>query len=168
MGTERLHSEIADLLKEAEQELNTDQMKWDRFLVHSFFTSPGVKTHRIARQFQDLHNLSEEHFFALKRVPARIYPHMRVEFSRFVCAFLPTIATVLWEKNKEDADKIAVAINKTNVDTRKKAADESKLRSDRNAIRSNVSVGARVARKIGLFNQNWKSYNRNHQWGVTK
>lgn len=168
MGAERVHSEIADLLKEAEEELNTDQMKWDRFLVHSFFTSPSVKTYRIAHQFQELHNLSEEQFFALKRVPSRIYPHMRVEFSRFVCAHLPTIAKVLWQKNKEDSDKIALAINKTNVDTRKVAADENKLRSDRNAIRSNVSVGARVARKIELFNQNWKSYNRNNQWGVTK
>ena len=168
MGTKRVHSEIADLLKEAEEELNTDQMKWDRFLVHSFYNAPGVKTYRIAHQFCDLHNMSDEHFFALKRVPSRTFQHMRVEFSRFVCAHLPTIAKVLWEKNKEDADKIALAINKTNVDTRKVAADENKLRSDRNAIRSNVSVGARVARKIGLFNQNWKSYNRNHQWGVTK
>lgn len=168
MGTERIHSEIADLLKEAEQELNTDQMKWDRFLVHSFYNAFGVKTYRIAHQFRELHNLSEEHFFALKRVPGPISQHMKVEFPRFVCAFLPTIATVLWEKNKEDADKIALAINKTNVDTRKKAADENKLRSDRNAIKSNVDIGARVARKLNLFNRNWKSYNRNHQWGVTK
>ena len=168
MGAERLHSEIADLLKEAEEELNTDQMKWDRFLVHSFFNSPSMRTHRVARQFQELHNMSEEHFFALKRVPSPFFTHMRVQFSRFVSAHLPTIAQVLWDQKKENADKIALAINKSNVDTREKPADKQKMADDQRVIRSGMYADFKSSKLNKTFKDAWDSYNRNNQWGVTK
>lgn len=168
MGTKRIHSEIADLLKEAEQELNTDQMKWDRFLVHSFFNSPSMRTYRVVYQFQELHNLSDEHFFALKRVPSPFVMHMRVQFSRFVSAHLPTIAQVLWDQKKENADKIALAINKSNVDTRKNPADKQSMADDKRVIRSGIYADVKSSKLNKTFRNAWDSYNRNNQWGVTK
>lgn len=168
MGAERVHSEIADLLKEAEEELNTDQMRWDRFLVYSFFNSPSMRTHRVARQFQELHNMSEEHFFALKRVPSPFFTHMRVQFSRFVSAHLPTIAKVLWDQKKENADKIALAINKSNVDTRKNPADKQKMADDKRTIQSGVYADTKSAKKKKAFVNMWQSHKRSNQWGVTK
>lgn len=168
MGAERVHQEIADLLKEADQELNTNQMKWDKFLVDCFFKDKYFKTSYVVYRFQKLYNINREDFFALKRTPKPIYQHMRVELARFISAFLPTISDVLWKQRPENAAKIALAINKSNVDTRAIEADVLKAKKDRSEMRSSKRTESRTKRKKRDSQIIWNAYKRSNQWGVTK
>ena len=168
MGAERIHSEIADLLKEAEEELNTDQMKWDRYLVNCFFNHVHANTYYLSVKFQEENGMSEETFFSLKRTPKPFKNHMRTGFARFISAYLPTIAKVLWDQKKENADKIALAINKSNVDTRIKASDKDSMTEDRKVIRSGVYADIKSAKQRKAFRNMWLSHRRSNQWGVTK
>lgn len=168
MGAERLHQEIADLLKEAEKELNTDQMKWDRYLVQCFFEKRYLNTYYLSCRFKEENNMSEEDFFALKRTPKPFSRYMRVGFARFISAYLPTIAKVLWDQKKENIDKIAVAINKSNVDTRHIEDDLTKANRDRGEMTASKRMDGRT-KKIQRHNQvSWDSYKASNQWGVTK
>ena len=168
MGAERVHQEIADLLKEAEEELNTDQMKWDRYLVQCFFEKRYLNTYYLSCLFKEENNMSEEDFFALKRTPRPFASQMRVGFARFISAYLPTIADVLWDQKKENIDKIALAINRSNVNTRTRECDVTKANQERNEISTSKSMNSRIKR-IQHYNQlSWNSYKASNQWGVTK
>lgn len=168
MGAERVHQEIADLLKEAEQELNTDQMRWDRYLVQCFFEKKYANTYYLSCRFKEENNMSEEDFFALKRTPRPFASQMRVGFARFISAYLPTIAKVLWDQKKENIDKIALAINKSNADTRTKECDVTKANQERNEMVTSKRMDGRTKRIQRLNQVSWDSYKASNQWGVTK
>ena len=143
------------------------QKEWDKFLVKSFYKFPDTNSNYALQIFMAQNNSCYEEMKKLKRVP-KSHHHQRVTTSRFVCAFLPKIAKVLWEHNIDQLDKLAAAVSKLNSDARETAVDEEKRMLDRNEITRSKQEIKRFNQKNDAMSNLYSKYRRSNQWGVTK
>ena len=143
------------------------QKAWDKFLVESFYKFPYDNANHVAAVFIARNKINYEVLKELKRVP-KTHHHQGVTISRFVCAFLPTIAKALWDHNIDQLDKLAAAISKLNSDAREKAVDSEKLKKEIGEIKSAKAQDSLTKRKKKAMSNLYQKYNRSNQWGVTK
>lgn len=147
--------------------MNDLQKEWDKFLVQSFYRFPHANANNALHTFMAQNNSCYEEVNKLKRVP-KSYHHQRVTVSRFVCAFLPKIAKVLWEHNIEQLDKLAAAVSKLNSDAREVAVDEGNRVQDRNEIVRSKYEMKRFKQKSDAIENLYSKHRKNDQWGVVK
>ena len=147
--------------------MNELQKAWDRFLVESFYKFPHDNANHAAHVFTIKNNISHEDLQKLKRVP-KTFHQQKVTVLRFVCAFLPTIAKVLWEHNIDELDKLAAAVSKLNSDARERPVDEEKRKSEMSEIASSKAEMSLAMKKKKAFGNLYAKNKRNNQWGVTK
>lgn len=150
-----------------EIDINDLQKAWDRFLVESFYKFPNDKANHAAHVFALKNNISFEELKNLKRVP-KTFHHQKVTVSRFVCAFLPTIAKVLWAHNIDQLDKLAAAVSKLNSDARERPVDDEKRRAEMSEIVSSKAEMRLAMKKKKAMGALYEKHGRNNQWGVTK
>jgi hypothetical protein len=143
------------------------QKSWDRFLVQSFYSFPNDNTFHAVHVFMLKNNVSLEELKQLKRVPRTIH-HNKVTVSRFVCAFLPTIAKVLWEHNVNDLDRLAEAVSKLKSDAREYPVDQYKYREETKEIGKDKRTSKITYMKKQAMDNLYAKYRRSNQWGVTK
>ena len=147
--------------------MNELQKAWDRFLVESFYKFPHDNAGHAMGVFVHRNNISYDDANKLKRVP-KTWHHQRVTVARFVCAFLPTIAKVLWEHDISKLDQLADAISKLNSDARERPVDEEKRKSEMSEIASSKAEMSLAIKKKKAFGNLYAKNKRNNQWGVTK
>ena len=148
--------------------MNDDlQKKWDRFLVEGFYLFPHHNLMYSSRVFMLKNSVTYDQLKSLKRVPKTIH-HERVTVSRFVCAFLPTIAKVLWEHSSDEIDKLSEAVSKLKSDARETPVDNDKRRQERNEITQYQNQDLRAKQKKMAMSNLYAKHRRSNQWGVTK
>lgn len=87
------------------------QEEYDLLLIESFYLRPDYPMWRIC-------GYSNCYVLGLKRKPTT--DCLGITVCAFVCNYLPGIANVLWKRNKNDIPRIAKAVSKSPINTRKK------------------------------------------------
>ena len=147
--------------------MNDLQKAWDKFLVKSFYSFPNDNAGHAMGVFVHRNNISYDDANKLKRVP-KTWHHQRVTVARFVCAFLPTIAKVLWEHDISKLDQLAAAISKLNSDARERPVDDENHKQEINEIRRSKAEMNLTRNKKNAMRDLYKKHKRSNQWGVTK
>ena len=144
------------------------QKKWDRALLSDFYEKHFRNVGQLAAFFIKQNQISSDAFNLLLRVP-RMKHHSKTESSRFVTAYLPSVAKYAWKLTKNDIDKLVDALSKTKkVDTKLEPTDKFKTELDRGEINRGRKKYYQ-ARSVSAIKQDmWNSQKLSGQWGVTK
>lgn len=143
------------------------QKEWDQMLVKRFYSADTLKMFVVMIIFKKEFKVSDEEFNNLKRIP-RLFQHRNVAPRRFVCAFLPKVADILWKHKAEESATLAEAMWKINYDVCKEEADLDKIAKDRAAVSWSRRLDKRAALSRSLSN-NWHTgINRNQTWSKVK
>jgi hypothetical protein len=151
--------------------MNDDLQKaWDYWLVESFYKRPYMNTGTMCGIFKGEYagDMSwSELNSTLKRFPVH-HGHISVTVTRFICAYLPKIADVLWKHSDKDIDRLAAAVNKLKSTCRSIEADSEKANSDRQQRKTSIKqMKLADIKKNGVRSQ-YTSHNRSSQWNVVK
>jgi hypothetical protein len=146
------------------------QLKWDRFLVESFYERGHLPTQAVKVIFRSAHApdisweaLSEN----LLRFPQHVW-HSKVPFTRFVAAYLPTISKALFHYTRDDIERLVSAVNRLKSTTRREEVDKKEMNRLRShSARSKDSYRRTKLERSGV--RDWHDkFNLSNQWGVTK
>ena len=148
------------------------QKDWDWWLVRCFYEAGYINMGLIVKEFQTRHGYEGNDKLAKPFVDLLRYPKYPFQYktsvSRFICAYLPTIADALWKHDKSRIDDIAKAVNKLKSTTRNEPADLQKYRaeaSERAKTRKKMKV-AMIEK--GAVANHYDKHLRSAQWGVVK
>ena len=143
------------------------QREWDRLLIEKFYRHDILKMYAVSYIFQKTFNLTDEQFNQLKRVP-RLPGHKNVYASRFICAYLPKIADILWKHKAEETETLADAMSKIKYDVKKLEFDHDKITRDRANIAYSKKKSQQFVLSDKLSDEISKATNRNRTWNITK
>lgn len=110
------------------------QSEWDRMLIEAFYKSPDVPMSHC-----------NANWTGLLRTP-REFGMQNMSVMRFVCACLPKLANVLWDRNVQDIDKVVDVLKASKLDaslvyTKRDRADQYMRRaSNRRSQRSQREI----------------------------
>lgn len=143
------------------------QKEWDRTLIKRFYAADTFKMFVVVIIFKKEFNVTDEEFNGLKRIP-RLYQHRNVAPRRFVCAFLPKVADILWKHKAEESSTLAEAMWKINYDVLEKEADLNKIERDRSEVGWSRKLD-KQAKLSRTFSRAWhKGLNKNQTWSKVK
>ena len=143
------------------------QREWDRLLIQKFYEADTAKMYIVSSVFKKNLGVSDEQFDELKRIP-RAFGHNRVYARRFVCAYLPKIADILWKHKLEELETLATAMSKINYDAMKSEIDYDKITKERASIGYSKKK-EKQSSMSNLKSKEWhKAINHNNLWKVTK
>ena len=143
------------------------QREWDRLLIEKFYRHDTLKMYVVSYIFKKTFNLTDEQFNQLKRVP-KLPGQKNVYTSRFICAYLPKIADILWKHKAEETETLANAMCKIKYDVEKLEIDYDKITREK----ANISYSKKKAKQFILSDiatdRINKRSNRNRTWNITK
>ncbi len=143
------------------------QREWDRLLIEKFYRHDTLKMYVVSYIFKKTFNLTDEQFNQLKRVP-KLPGQKNVYTSRFICAYLPKIADILWKHKAEETETLADAMSKIKYDVEKLEIDYDKITREK----ANISYSKKKAKQFILSDiatdRINKRSNRNRTWNITK
>ena len=143
------------------------QREWDRLLIEKFYNSDTLKMYVVAYIFKRNFGITDEQFDELRRIP-RLVGQKNVYTSRFICAYLPKIADILWKHKAEETETLANAMCKIKYDAEKLEFDHAKI----NRERANISYSKKQAQQFVLSDKVSdtvsKAANRSRTWNITK
>jgi len=143
------------------------QREWDRLLIEKFYRHDTLKMYVVSYIFKKTFNLTDEQFNQLKRVP-KLPGQKNVYTSRFICAYLPKIADILWKHKAEETETLANAMCKIKYDVEKLEIDYDKITREK----ANISYSKKKAKQFILSDiatdRINKQSNRNRTWNITK
>ena len=143
------------------------QREWDRLLIEKFYRHDTLKMYVVSYIFKKTFNLTDEQFNQLKRVP-KLPGQKNVYTSRFICAYLPKIADILWKHKAEETETLANAMCKIKYDVEKLEIDYDKItREKANITYSKKKAQQFILSDIATDRVNKRS-NRNRTWNITK
>ena len=112
-------------------------------------------------------DITDDQFDELKRVP-KLIGQRNVYARRFICAYLPKIADILWKHKHEEIETLADAMSKIKYDVDKVEFDYDKINRDRSAITRSKKASLAAALSKKESNKWHKSINLGKTWNVTK
>ena len=143
------------------------QREWDRLLIEKFYNSDTLKMYVVAHIFKRNFGITDEQFSQLKRIP-RLPGQTNVYTSRFICAYLPKIADILWKHKANEVETLADAMSKIKYDVSKIEVDYDKITREK----ANISYSRKKAKQFilseKLSDTISKATNRNRTWNITK
>ena len=143
------------------------QREWDRLLIEKFYNSDTLKMYAVAYIFKRNLGITDEQFNQLKRIP-RLPGQTNVYTSRFICAYLPKIADILWKHKASEVETLADAMSKIKYDVSKIEVDYDKITREK----ANIAYSRKKARQSALSqlasDKINKGLNRNRTWNITK
>jgi len=143
------------------------QREWDRLLIEKFYNADTLKMYAVAYMFKRNFGITDEQFDQLKRIP-RLPGQTNVYTSRFICAYLPKIADILWKHKANEVETLADAMSKIKYDVAKLEVDYDKItREKANIAYSRKKAKQSALSKIASDKIN-KGSNRNNTWNITK
>lgn len=143
------------------------QREWDKALIERFYLAVGLKMFMLETEFKKQFNLSEEQFKTLYRRP-KGFNQRNVAPRRFICAFLPKIADILWKHKPEEIETLASAMSKIKYDTQKVEEDYDKISEDRKAVHNSMRAEKQAMLSKAKTKEWFDSYNKKTTWNVTK
>jgi tagatose-1,6-bisphosphate aldolase len=143
------------------------QHDWDTCLLNGFYKYPDHSTYFLFRCFVEARQLTEEQIASIKRMPNQ-FEHGKVPILRFICAYLPKIADILWKHKPEEIETLALAMSKSNYDTLKVMTDKVTHDMEVNEIRRSRNKMVQFAMSDNASHDNWDRHLRNNSWGITK
>jgi hypothetical protein len=144
----------------------TLQYKWDVYLLTAWFKTPEYYMYSIRINFIEKYKVSLEDCAELIRFPkGYIFKAIRVQ--PWICAQLPGLSKVLWDKDLSDVFDMANELKTSTYGSQIKS-NHCITNDERNDLHR--TVNARIATNKFKKEQNvlYQSYNRNNQWLVTK
>lgn len=143
------------------------QREWDRCLIQKFYNASTLKMYIVSAIFKKDFGITDEQFYKLKRIPT--HPgHRNVYARRFICAYLPKIADILWRHKIEELDTLATAMSKINYDAIKFEIDYDKASKDRHSVAYSKKKNRQAELSLKHSKEWHKGINHNNLWGVTK
>lgn len=143
------------------------QREWDRLLIEKFYNSDTLKMYAVAYMFKKNLGITDEQFDQLKRIP-RLPGQKNVYTSRFICAYLPKIADILWKHKASEVETLSDAMSKIKYDVSKIEVDYDKITREK----ANIAYSRKKARQSALSkfasDKINKGLNRNRTWNITK
>lgn len=143
------------------------QREWDRLLIEKFYNSDTLKMYVVAHIFKRNFGITDEQFSQLKRIP-KLPGQTNVYTSRFICAYLPKIADILWKHKANEVETLADAMSKIKYDVSKIEVDYDKITREK----ANISYSRKKAKQFILSDKLSdtvsKATNRNRTWNITK
>ena len=143
------------------------QREWDRLLIEKFYNSDTLKMYVVAYIFKRNFGITDEQFDELRRIP-RLVGQKNVYTSRFICAYLPKIADILWRHKAEETETLADAMSKIKYDVEKLEFDYEKITREK----ANITYSKKKAKQFILSDiatdKINKRSNRNRTWNITK
>ena len=143
------------------------QREWDRLLIEKFYNSDTLKMYVVAHIFKRNFGITDEQFNELIRIP-RLVGQKNVYTSRFICAYLPKIADILWKHKAEETETLADAMSKIKYDVKKLEFDHDKITRDRANIAYSKKKSQQFVLSDKLSDEVSKATNRNRTWNITK
>lgn len=143
------------------------QEDWDTCLLNGFYKYPDCNSYHLQQQFLVAHELTEEDAKSIKRMP-KGYAQGKITVLRFICAYLPKIADILWKHNGNEIEHLAKAMSKSNYDTREEMADLEKWNKEVGEIRRGKRENVVNKMKVKEIDKLYDAYRRSSTWGVTK
>lgn len=143
------------------------QREWDRLLIEKFYNSDTLKMYAVAYMFKKNLGITDEQFDQLKRIP-RLPGQKNVYTSRFICAYLPKIADILWKHKASEVETLANFMCHIKYDVSKIEVDYDKItREKANITYSKKKAKQFILSDIATDRVNKRS-NRNRTWNITK
>lgn len=143
------------------------QREWDRLLIEKFYNSDTLKMYVVAHIFKRNFGITDEQFNQLRRIP-RLPGQANVYTSRFICAYLPKIADILWKHKASEVETLADSMSKIKYDVSKIEVDYDKItREKANITYSKKKAKQFILSDIATDRVNKRS-NRNRTWNITK
>ena len=143
------------------------QREWDRLLIEKFYNADTLKMYAVAHIFKRNFSITDEQFSQLKRIP-RLPGQTNVYTSRFICAYLPKIADILWKHKANEVETLADAMSKIKYDVAKLEVDYDKITREK----ANIAYSRKKAKQFILSDiatdRINKRSNRNRTWNITK
>jgi len=143
------------------------QREWDRLLIEKFYNSDTLKMYVVAHIFKRNFGITDEQFDKLRRIP-RLPGQKNVYTSRFICAYLPKIADILWKHKASEVETLANFMCHIKYDVSKIEIDYDKItREKANITYSKKKAKQFILSDIATDRVNKRS-NRNRTWNITK
>lgn len=107
------------------------QLDWDTLLITRFYSTPNAKMGLVSFDYKKIHGcFPGEDGRKLLRTAKRGWM-ARMTVSRFICACLPRLASVLWRHDKTAAEKIIKTLQKSKIDTEEVTQELKTTRKER-------------------------------------
>ena len=142
------------------------QYKWDIYLITAWFTKPHYKLWKLCKEFKEKYDVTWEDCNELKRYPTA-YLSVGVRVQPWICAALPKISNVLWNKEITDVFDMANDLKDSSYGSHIKS-NNIILKEDAKEIRQSKEVSRQFIKESKKFKENWDANKRSNQWGVTK
>ena len=146
--------------------MNT-QEDWDTCLLNGFYHHQDCNILFLYQQFTISRKLSMEESSKIKRIPRTPW-HGKSTVLRFICAYLPKIADILWKHKPEEIEQIAKIMAKSSYDTQIEMKDNVQYAREKAQFVRDDKKYKEALTKKSEFHKRFTSRNRNNTWGVTK
>lgn len=143
------------------------QREWDKALIDGFYTADNKKMYQVLFLFKKDFGLTDEQLDSLVRLP-KGFAQRNVDRRRFICAFLPKIADILWKHKASEIETLASAMSKIKYDTQKVEEDYDKISEDRKAVHNSMRAEKQAMLSKAKTKEWFDSYNKKTTWNVTK
>ena len=143
------------------------QEDWDTCLLNGFYHYRECNIEYLLNEFSVIRGLTMEQKYTLKRIPRTKWQHKSTVL-RFICAYLPKIADILWKHKPEEIAQLAKVMAKSSYDTNIEMSDHNQYHKDRAQFMRDQKKFKEALVKKGEMNKLFKSQNRNQTWNVTK
>ena len=143
------------------------QEDWDTCLLNGFYHHRDCNIEFLLNEFSVVRGLTLEQKYTLKRIPRRPW-HYKSTVLRFICAYLPKIADILWKHKSSDIETLAKVMAKSSYDTQIEMEPDKQRTRDMAQFKRDEKKYLGSLTKKGELGKRFKSYSRNNTWGVTK
>lgn len=143
------------------------QEDWDTCLLNGFYKYPDSNSYFLYNQFLIARGLTAEDAKSIKRMP-RGYAQGQITVLRFICAYLPRIAEILWKHKAEEIEQLAKVMSKSSYDTREEMVDIDKWNSEVGEIKKSKRENYVNKLKMQEVTKIFDAHRPSANWGVTK
>lgn len=143
------------------------QKDWDTCLLNGFYKYPDCNSYFLRQQFLVTQGLTDEDAKHIKRFPNG-QAQTRVTILRFICAYLPKIAEILWKHKPEEIETLANVMSKSNYDCQEKMSDITQWKEDVSQIVKGQRQFEVAKNKKKEIKKLYESHRANSTWSITK
>lgn len=149
------------------------QLAWDRWLVTCFYKYAFMPMPKVVSIFMQ-ENKDEVFGFTVTEVGdvllrfPQLPHHWKPNLSRFVCAYLPTIANTLWKYDVSRVEDLTKAVNKLKSTTRREPEDVAKVKEESRARKKTKRDARKALMEKILVKNVYDRHKASNQWDKVK
>lgn len=143
------------------------QEDWDTCLLNGFYKYPDCNAFYLYKQFLIARGLTDEDVKDIKRMP-RGYAQGQITILRFICAYLPKIADILWKHKADEIEKLAKVMCKSSYSNQEQMVDADKWKEEVSEIKKSKRENVINKMKMADITKRFDAYRPSANWSVTK